>query len=61
MDQATWEIVGIVVMIVGQFGQFMHISNVMEKRFTALEIHVEYLRKAVNQVPIKRLGDLNSD
>jgi hypothetical protein len=45
-----WTALGVILVIAGQIGQFMHISAKMEGRFTALEIEMKYIKIALNNM-----------
>lgn len=52
-----WTALGVVVVIVGQIAQFVHLSIMIEKRFTTLEVHLAYMREDVHTLKSKRAGD----
>jgi hypothetical protein len=45
-----WTAIGVLVVVAGQLGQFMHISSKMERRFTMLEMEMQYIQKALNSM-----------
>jgi len=45
-----WTALGVIVVVGGQLMQFMHISNKMERPFTILEIEMQHIQKALDEM-----------
>ena len=46
----VWTALGVIIAVIAQLVQFMHISAKMGERFAKLETHIEYLRVSVDEL-----------
>ncbi len=51
-----WTAIGVLVVVAGQLGQFVILTSKMERRFTILEMEMQFIQKALDSMQ-KRAGE----